>query len=215
MNKFILFLLVIGISLHDLAQPVLGIFAGPQMSSSKYTVDGVKQPNTYKYGFHAGAELKVPFDNNLYFTPRAFYSLKGYKVTLNQRAFPPDTTAVNNNTTIHTFELAALLQYDFGKQPSVFFIRFGPSLDFQLFGREKFMKANGTTVEKDMTFDFVNYGRYGANMLLQFGYETRSGFTIAAQYTQGMGSINNADGGPHIRHRVFGISLGKYFKKSV
>ena len=31
--------------------------------------------------------------------------------------------------------------------------------------------------------------------------------------TQKLGSINNADYGPRIRHRVFGVSIGKYFKK--
>lgn len=212
MKKIIVCLLVALIAINGDAQPVPGLFAGPQMTSSKYTVLGAKQPTTWKTGFNAGFMMKVPFDNNLFFAPQAFYSLKGYKVKFNQRAFPPDTLAIDNNTSIHTFELAALLQYDFSKHAG-FFIRFGPSLDFQLFGNEKFHKTDNSTVDQKMKFDFVNYGRYGASMHLHLGYETKDGFVITAQYTHGMGSINNADYGPRIRHRVFGVTIGKYFKK--
>ena len=62
-----------------------------------------------------------------------------------QQAFPPDTAAIDNNTTIHTFELASLLQYNLGKQPYHFFIKAGPSLDFQLFGKEKFTKKDNSS----------------------------------------------------------------------
>ena len=55
----------------------------------------------------------------------------------NRYAFPPDTLATDNNTSIHTFELAFLLQFDLGKRHGHFFIKAGPSLDFQLAGKEK------------------------------------------------------------------------------
>jgi hypothetical protein len=58
------------------------------------------------------------------------------------------------------------------------------------------------------------YGHYGANLLAQFGYETNSGFIIYGQYSYGATTINNADFGPAIRHRIFGISIGKYLKKN-
>jgi hypothetical protein len=215
MKKIILLSVLTGIAVNSMCQgpAQFGIFAGPQMTASKYTLFGKKQPNTYKYGFHAGVGWKIPFENNLYFSPAAFYSLKGYKVKLNQRAFPPDPNAVDNNTTLHTFELAFLLQCNFGKQPNHFFIKGGPSLDFQLFGKEKFNLVNNTTVDRNMRFTFGDYGRYAASMLLYLGYETTSGFVISGQYTHGMGSINNADNGPRIRHRAFGLSVGKYFTK--
>ena len=193
------------------AQLQFGIFAGPQIMSSRYTINGTKQPNTPKYGFQLGASCLIPFEGNLYFAPAAFYSFKGYKVKFNAPAFPPDTAAIDNSTTIHTFELATLLQYNLGKQPNHFFIKAGPSLDFQLFGKEKFTKKNNTVVSRNMTFNFSNYGHYGANALFQFGYITGSGLTIFGQYTHGLGNINNADGGPEIRYRVYNISIGKYF----
>ena len=87
----LLILTVIAVSTHA-QKPVFGIFAGPQATTAKYSVRGIKQPTETKYGFHLGGVLKVPFENKLYFAPAAFYSLKGYKVKLNQKAFPPDTT---------------------------------------------------------------------------------------------------------------------------
>ena len=212
MMKTIALLILTVIAVSSNAQNQLGIFAGPQATSAKYTLNGVKQPTDTKYGFHLGGVFKVPFEGKIYFAPSAFYSLKGYKVTFKQRAYPPDTLDNDNNTTIRTFELAALLQIDFGKKLNHLFVRFGPSLDFQLTGKEKFNLKNGTLVNRSMPFGFDKYGHYGANLLLQFGYETKNGISIAALYGHGIGSINNADYGPAIRHRAYGLSIGKYIK---
>ncbi|HEV7779994.1 MAG TPA: porin family protein [Chitinophagaceae bacterium] len=195
------------------SQVEFGIFAGPQMTSVNYKIQGVKQKNESKYGFQAGAALKVPFENKLYFTPMAFYSMKGYKVTLNRFVYPPDVNATDNNTTFHNFELAALLQYDFSSKPAHLFIRIGPSLDFQLFGKEKFNLNGGGSVNRKLKFGPGEYGHYLANYLAHLGYETASGFMIFAQYTHGAANMNNADGGPAIRHRAYGISIGKYFNR--
>src|ERR687883_898709 len=100
------------------SQSSFGVFAGPQTTTAKYSVTGFKQSTQYKQGFIAGFGWKVPFENHLFFSPAAFYSLKGYRVTFDHYAFPPDTTATNNNTSIHTFELAFLLQFDFSTKPS-------------------------------------------------------------------------------------------------
>ncbi|MEP7375031.1 MAG: porin family protein [Chitinophagaceae bacterium] len=195
------------------AQVQFGLFGGPQVTSSKYTINGKKQPNSQKYGFQLGASLKVPFDDKLYFAPTAFYSLKGYKVKFNQRSYFPDSLAVDNNTTIHTFELAPLLQYDFSNQPGHFFVKFGPSIDFQLSGKEKYNRSDRTTVDRKMGFSFTRYGHYAANFITQLGYETKDGLLLFAQYSHGIGKTTNADGGPGIWHRVIGISIGKYIDK--
>jgi Outer membrane protein beta-barrel domain len=196
------------------AQVQFGVFGGPQVTSSKYTVNGKKQSNSPKYGFQLGGSLKVPFENKLYFAPAAFYSLKGYKVKFNQRSSFPDSSATDNNTTIHTFELAALLQYDFSDHPGHFFVKFGPSIDFQLTGKEKFNRTNRTAIDRKMVFSFTQYGHFAANLITQFGYESKEGLLLFAQYSHGIGSMNNADGGPGIWHRVIGISIGKYLNKS-
>ncbi len=213
MKLLFTFLVLFVFTFSSIAQNRIAIFAGPQATSSKYTVNGNLQKNTYKYGFQAGALMKVPFEEKLFFVPAAFYSMKGYKVKFTDFSFPPDVNAIDNNTTIHCFELAALLQFDFGNKPSHFYFKGGPSLDFQLFGKEKFNLKNGSSVSQKMKWSNGDYGRYSANFHAQLGYETRSGFIVFAQYSYGATSINNADFGPRIRHRVFGISIGKYLKR--
>jgi hypothetical protein len=213
MKKLIAAVTLIFFTATGLTQIQLGMFAGPQVTSSKYTVRGERQSNKYKYGFQAGASLKIPFENKLYFSPALFYSLKGYKVTLKAPAFPPDTNAVDNNTTWHTAELAFMLQYDLSKKANHFFMKLGPSLDFQLSGTEKFTQEDNSTVNQKIVFDFTRYGRYAANMIIQLGYETKSGFFVFGQYSHGLGSVNNADNGPRIRHRVLNLSMGIYLSR--
>jgi len=193
-----------------ISQNQLGIFAGPQATGTLYSINNQKQDQKMKFGFQAGAVMKVPFENKLFFAPSAFYSLKGYDVTYSSFNGLPDASAKDNSTRIHTFELAALLQYDFSNQPGHFFIKAGPSLDFQLFGNEKFNLANGGSVDRKMSFAPNDYGRYSANLLGQLGFETASGFMIFAQYSHGAANISNRDAGPSIKHRVYGISIGKY-----
>lgn len=210
-TSFISVFIVIASVCHS--QSRFGIFAGPQTTSAKYSVTGIKQPTNYKQGFNAGVGWKIPFESNLFFSPAAFYSLKGYKVKFNRYIYPPDTAAIDNKTSIHTFELAFLLQVDLGKKPSHFFVKAGPSLDFQIAGKEKFNLKTGGVVNRKMDYDFTAYGHYSANLLMQFGFETESGFTIFGQYTLGLGNLNNADAGPAIKHRAYGLSVGKYLNK--
>ena len=207
--------LIAGLSIKGFSQgpPEFGIFAGPQITSAHYTVDDQKQEANHKYGFQAGVLLKVPFDNHLFFSPNVYYSLKGYDVELKNGAFPPSTLAINNNTTVHTIELGGFLQYDFVKQPGGFFIKAGPAFDFAFSGDETYTLADETVVEQPMKFSFGDYGRITASLNVQFGYETKSRYMIFAHYAHGLGSMNNADGGPQIKHRILGISFGKYLHK--
>jgi hypothetical protein len=116
------------------SQVRVGIFGGAQMTTAKYKVEEEKQPTQFKPGFQLGATLKVPFDNQLYFGPAVYYSMKGYKVDLNDPAFPPSEKAISNETTIHTIEIAPLFHLDFSKQPSHFFVKFGPAVGLCSFG---------------------------------------------------------------------------------
>jgi hypothetical protein len=206
-----LFILVVTTS-H--AQVKFALIAGPQMTSARYTVNGIRQSTGFKPGVMAGLALKVPFDTHLYFFPSVYYSLKGYKVTLKTPSFPPTQLAINNNTTIHTFEVAPLFQVDLSGKPTHMFIRFGPSVDFAMAGREKFdtLDASGVPgkVNRSMVFSFTDYGRYTASAHVHVGYET-PGLMVYAFYEHGIGSLNNADYGPHILHRIFGITAGWFF----
>ncbi|MBS1573918.1 MAG: PorT family protein [Bacteroidetes bacterium] len=194
-----------------IAQTRLNFFAGPQVTTVNYVVHDENQNTEIKPGFQAGAGAKIEFENRLFFSPSVYYSLKGYKVTLNKSALPPDPSATNNNVNVHTIETAFLLQYDFNKQPSHFFIKLGPSLDFQISGHEKFNRVDGTTVSRSMKFDFSGYGRYAASAVLHAGYEMKSSIFFFVYYQQGLTNLDNADTGPTIKYRVAGVSVGKFF----
>jgi len=199
-------------------QAEFGIFAGPQITSAHYTTPEInlgktKQETEMKFGFQAGGTMRVQFENNVYFSPAVFYSMKGYKVNFTRISNPPDSSAVNNDVTVHTFELAPMIQFNFSSEPGHFFIKAGPSIDLQLFGKEKFDKSGGGTVSRNMKFSFADYGYIGANLLLHLGYETESGLIIFAHYGHGIGSIVNKDNGPRIVHRAAGLSIGKYFSR--
>ena len=200
------------VSIQSFSQVQKFIFAGLQGNNVRYLINDSKQNSSFKIGGHAGVGLKVTFEGRLSFVPLLYYSLKGYKVDFNRSSPYPDATAINNDVSLHCVELASLLQYDFTAAPKHFFLRLGPSLDFQLFGHEEFQTNTGSTISRSMNFDYDKYGHYSGNALGHFGYETES-FFIYAQYTFGLASINNYDEGPQIRHRNVGLSAGFFLKK--
>ena len=63
-----------------------------------------------------------------------------------------------------------------------------------------------------MKFSFGDYGRFTSSAIARLGYQMQNGFFFFGHVTYGLGSMNNADNGPKIRHRIFGVSAGKYFK---
>lgn len=200
------------------AQVQFAYFIGPQATTAHYTVRGIEQPNGFKYGVMAGIAAKVEFENQLYFYPSIYYSLKGYKVSLKDSAYPPTQFAVNNNVSVHTIEAAPLFQIDFNKKPAHLFVRFGPAVDVAISGREKLDTVSATgqrgTLSRSMLFDFTAYGRVTAQAVLHLGYETGKGLMFFVFYEHGLGSFNDADYGPKILHRIAGISLGWLFGKN-
>jgi len=217
-SRLFIILVIVFLSTKVNAQVQFACFAGGQATSAHYKVKDNKQPSQFKFGPMGGVAVKVEFDNQLYFFPSVFYSLKGYKVTLNDPAFPPTEFAKNNNVTVHTIEAAPLFHIDFNKQLSHLFVRFGPSVDFAFSGRERFdtLNAFGMTgsVDRPMVFAFTEYGHFTAQANLHFGYETGKGLMAFAFYQHGFGSMNNHDGGPKIFHRIVGLSIGWLFGRN-
>jgi hypothetical protein len=211
--KILFSTIILFFTLSANSQVSYGVFAGPQLTGARYTIRDIKQETTSKIGVNAGFQIKVPFEGRLSFAPSIMYNLRGYKVKFDRPAFPPDSSAIDNNTSYHTFELAFLLQHDFNLKPGHFFIRVGPSLDFILAGNETFNTNMNTTVDRPMKFSFGDYGAYLASVILQFGYEAKKGLFVYAHYNHGLISMNNADNGPNIGNRAVGFTIGKYFKK--
>lgn len=211
LNRFFVFLLLIFISENSSSQVRTGVFFGPQATSTNYKVMDEEQPTEYKIGGQAGIIAKIPVEYQLYFAPSVYYSLKGYKVSLNNPSFPPGEDAVSNNVSVHTIEIAPLFHFDLSKKASHTFIQFGPAIDVALFGKEKIVLKNGTEVDRNMKFSFGDYGRFTSSAIARLGYEMQNGFFFFGHATYGLGSMNNADNGPKIRHRVYGVSVGKYF----
>lgn len=195
-------------------QVQVGAFAGPLITDVRYIIDNKRQESSLKPSVNAGLQMKVPFENRLSFAPSIMYNLRGYKVKFDGLALPPDSSAIDNDTRFHTIELAFLLQHDFNLEPGHFFIRFGPSLDFALFGNEKFNTKTNTKVDRAMNFNFAEYGHYLASAILQFGYEAKNGLFIYGHYNYSLTTMNNSDYGPGIGNRAGGISIGKYFKRN-
>lgn len=208
------FAVVLLFQLSSQAQSLYGLFAGPQATSALYKVEAQKQETSYKYGLQAGVLAKVPFESSLFFTPSLYYSMKGYEVILKDPSFPPGEDATSNDVRIHSIDIAPLFQIDFSKKPGHLFVRFGPSVEAIFSGNEKVGLKNNTTVERSMKFSFADYGRLTASAVGQFGYESSNGLMVFAHYANGLGSMNNADGGPQITHRVAGVSFGKYIGRS-
>jgi hypothetical protein len=194
------------------SQVQFGVFAGPQITGVRYIIDDRKQESSSKLGVNAGLQMKVPFEGRLSFAPSIMYNLRGYKVKFDAPSFPPDLTAVDNNTTFHTIELGFLLQHDFNLEPGHFFIRFGPSLDFALFGHEEYNTTTNGKVERAMKFSFADYGHYLASAIVQFGFEAKNGLFVYAYYNYSLTTMNNADYGPRIDNRAAGFTIGKWFK---
>jgi hypothetical protein len=189
------------------------IYGGPQITSAFYSAGGKEQQVSSKAGFHIGTGLKVPFENHLYFAPTVFYSLKGYRVDLTEPSTPPDSLATSNSTRIHTLEIAPMLQFDFSMKANHAFFKVGPSIDVQLSGRETFILQDKTSVSRQMKYGFNNYGYVGANVIAQFGYESKTGFMLGASFIHGLGSINNVDDGARILHQSVSLSIGKYVRR--
>lgn len=213
--KILLSALTLFISFTVNSQVQFGLFAGPQVTDVRYTITDKRQESSIKIGVNAGLQMKIPFENRLSFSPSVMYNLRGYKVDkFNGIPLLPDATAVNVETTFHTIELAFLLQHDFNLEPGHFFVRFGPSLDFALFGNEKFTTDNNTKVDRSMKFGFADYGHYLASIIVHLGYETENGLFASAYYNYGLTTMSNRDRGPGINNRAAGVSIGKYLKRS-
>ncbi|TCJ12039.1 PorT family protein [Flaviaesturariibacter flavus] len=190
-----------------------GFFVGGQATSAGYYLHGHRQATTWLPGAHAGAILRIPFEGNFYFSPSLAYSLKGFDVNLTDTSSNPGINVVGNRLRVHTFELAPLFTLYFASAGTRPFIQFGPAADFAVWGTEDLRLRDGSTSGRTMNFSNDAYGRITASLIVRLGVETRSGFFFNAHYNHGVGSLNQNDFGPSIKHQVAGMSIGKIFSR--
>lgn len=210
MKRVCIAVLVLFMALNSMAQIDFTLVGGVNASKAKYGVSNVKQPGDFKYGFHMGLNMNIPFENKLSFTPGASYKMMGYKVQFNKPSFPPDLLAKDNNTSFHQIDLDLLLKFIFSNNPAHFYIKAGPSFGIILFGKEKFNLATGENISRNMTFSTMHhYGRYMVSLVAELGYDLPNGFTVYSHYQHGVVSLNNEVDGPEILTRYIGIGIGK------
>jgi hypothetical protein len=106
-----------------------------------------------------------------------------------------------------------MFNIDLSTKPSHLFIKFGAAVECGISGKEKFQLIDGNTISRKMKFSFGDYSLITSSALIQVGYETANGILIFGHYSHGLSSLNNADYGPNIKHRIAGISIGKYFSR--
>lgn len=197
------------ISCSSIGQANIFFFGGPQTATASYSIRNTKQSTDYKFGFRAGVGMKVNFDEHLFFSPTLSFSRNGYKVKFDRSASPPDSSAKDNNVTLNQVDIDVHLQYDIGSQPNHFFINAGPTFNVIASGTEKFHLAAGEPISRNMKLGLYSaYGRLLVAFVAAVGYETSSGLYFNAQYAHGLISMNNADSGPVIYQRLFGLNIG-------
>lgn len=208
-----LFFLMLLVSSWSVSNAQLRIFAGPQLTTAKYTIRNTKQDTEHKQGFMAGIGLTNQVEGPLYFAPSLYFSQKGYKVTYNQPSEPPHEDARNNDVTVRSIALTPLLQLNLSKAESHLFFRFGPGFEIGLSGNENFDSAGIKTINRSVTFSSLAYSPATAFFNVQLGYELRNGLSLLAHYEHGLSSLNNRDRGPMILQRIVGLQVGWRFRK--
>lgn len=193
------------------ARAQVRLFGGAQITTANYSIRNAEQPTTSRLGFLGGIGLTNQIEGPLYFSPSLYYSRKGYKVTYNRQANPPDSAALNNRVTVNAICFSPQLQWNFSGGPRYFFVRLGPSLDVAFNGREVFDTTGGPPVDRSMLFSSLGYSPITASANVQVGFAQQKGLGFFAFYEHGLSSLNNKDFGPVILHRIGGVAVAWQF----
>ena len=196
-----------------LSQAQVRLFAGPQMTTANYSVRNARQETDWKGGFFAGIGLTNQVEGPVYFAPSLYFNRKGYKVSFNRPSVPPGASAKDNNTSINTIAFSPLLQFNLSKQSSHLFVRLGPAIEVAISGKETFNDGSNARTNRAMLFDPTGYSRATAFANFHVGFEQQNGLGFYVHYEHGLSSLNNADLGPIILHRVLGVGVQWMLRK--
>lgn len=198
---FVLFFISQLLNAQDQGAIHLGFRAGYNYGLSVYKAPAKINTNAV-HGGYAGVQMKIPFDNHLFFAPQ---------VDVNYRGMTIETPVVNQYSRVTEFQLrvAPLLQIDFAAPgENTLFLQFGPSVGFGIKGNQTKQDGSNNPVKSVLKYGYQAYGRYDANAHLGLGYETTGGFRILAEYVYGLGNMINTEFGPELKYRTLSLGVG-------
>jgi Outer membrane protein beta-barrel domain len=209
-KKFLLSLLILCAGFTAGAQIKYALRLGGNVTNGswggKYTGS-----SSYKPGFYAGVQMKVPFEPPVYFAPQLNLLHRSTEFSFKTH---PDTAKVL--VELNQVQLAPFIQYDFHKAGEAgFFVQGSLSLYIAVNGKSTVTATDGTKTKKNMSFSKSAYGRYEGGAHLGFGYETAKKLRIELMYNRGLSNMFNGDetedySGPKIKFHTINFGLGWY-----
>lgn len=200
MKKYLLILVLVISASAASAQLRVGFKAGANATTAKVIANDGSRPSVpYSGGFHAGVELKVLLEGQLYFVPQVQYSHKVFAIEYNNA----DTSV--NTLKMNYLEIPLLFEWKKSFYKSGIFIQAGPSLSLVLNGKEEI--SGKEQINKPMKIASTAYGRAEANAVINVGYQFGRNFQFTIGYAYGMGTIVDNDSGPVIKPRMFTASV--------
>lgn len=160
-------------------------------------------------GGYFGLQLKIPFDNRLYFNPF---------IDLHYRGMEVQTPVANEFSSITEAQIrvATLLHLQLTGQknkPGGLFIQAGPSFGFGVWGRQTRQNNSNTSVTQKLKYGFQAYGRYDFTLHAGLGIETRGGFQLHVNYNHGLSNMINTEFGPILKYRYLSAGIGIPIRK--
>jgi hypothetical protein len=182
------------------------IKAGYNYNLGKATYSGIKQTVDAKSGFGVAVMAKIPFENQLVFTPSVGYNMKGFTVK------PKSGNPQKEDFTLHYFTITPALSYESTINDNSLLITAGPYLGITRFGRLKNTTATGTTNEK-IEFGYGGYGMFDLGFTGGISYHFNNMF-VEALYSPGLTSINNNEevDKRNLKNTTLSLNIGYYFR---
>jgi hypothetical protein len=179
---------------------------GYNYSTGKANYDGIKQTVNAKPGFGVAVMAKIPFENQLVFTPSIGYNMKGFIVK------PKNGNPQKEDFTLHYFTITPALSYESTINDNSLLFTVGPYLGITKFGRIKTTTASNTTNEK-IEFGFSGYGMFDLGFTGGISYHFNNMF-VEALYSPGLTSINNNEevDKRNLKNTTLSLNIGFYFK---
>ena len=189
------------------AHTKIAIKAGANMSTARVYQYDEQQESDYISGYGIAILFKAPFEGLLHFSPTLGYNRRGYTYT------PKSGTITEYTNTIHYFDMAPMLSFDFPLGENSFVIAAGPHISFAMAGTEKTISGTTSSTSK-MNFDLSkDYGFIDLGLTGSIGFHMKK-FLVEAGYQLGLTNINNnvETDFRNIQNRMISFQLGYYFK---